>query len=187
MDDDKKAELARQGLQAAELLEPGAIGAKVKGSVKDAAGEVALAGVAAIGRLTGNRRSPARGRAVDATSLGDALQEWDDADAAEFHQRLQAAAAQKAREDEAARMNLDVLRRSFPEDSRELALLIFNCVDLLEELSDDAEGEAPPPSELEKKERLLRRFAELLAPNAGAALESFVEHVVAISRSSRGA
>jgi len=188
MDDDDKADLARQGLEAAELLEPGKIAEKVKGSVSDAAGDAVLRSVAAIGRLTGKDRSPARARAAAAVDLGDALASWDAADAAEFDQQLRVAAAQKARQDdEAGRMDLAELRKSFPEPSRELALLVFNCVDLLEDLSDDAEGQPRSAEELERKEKLLARFAELLAPNAGDALRSFVSHVVTISRRHRGA
>lgn len=185
MDDDDKADLARSGLKAVELLEPGKIADKVTGSVKEAAEGAVLRGVAAVGRLTGKERSPARERAVAAVDIGSALADWDRADAAEFEQRVRVAAAKKAREDEAARLHLAELRRSFPPASRELALLIFNCVDLLEDLSDDAEGEPPSAAELERKEKLLLRVAELLAPRADEALRSFVEHVVSISRAHR--
>lgn len=185
MDDETKAKLARQGVKAAELLEPGKIAEGVRDAVSDAAGGVALRGIAAIGRLTGKERSPARSRAVHAVDLGDALAEWDRADAADFEARLHEAAAAKARRDESRRMELAALRRSFPAESRELALLIFNCVDLLEDLSEDAEGQPPSAAELERKERLLTRVAELLSPRAGPALESFVGHVVAISRRAR--
>jgi hypothetical protein len=187
MDDDDKANLARQGMKAAELLEPGKIGEKVKGSVTEAAEDVALRGIAAIGRLTGKDRSLARARAVSAVDLGDALASWDAADAAEFEQRVHAALADKAQRDDVRARQLSELRRSFPEPAHELALLVFNCVDLLEDLSEDAEGTPPAAAELEKKERLLSRLGELLAPNAGPALESFVAHVVSISRRHRGA
>lgn len=183
MDDDEKAELARRGLAATELLEPGKIGAKVREAIADGASEAALKGIAA---LAGKPRSPARQRAAAAVDLGSALAEWDQAEGAEFERRLFAAAAAKEREDEAARLHLAELRRSFPPASRELALLVFNCVDLLEELSDDAEGAPAPVSELERKEKVLLRLAELLAPRAGEALISFVGHVVETSRRHRG-
>lgn len=186
MDDDDKARLARQGLKAAKLLEPGKIADRVAGSVTEAAGEAALGAIAAIGRLTGKERSPARSRAAKAVDLGNALASWDAADMAEFEKRVHAAAERKARlEDEEEQMHLAELRRTFPEPSRELALLIFNCVDLLEDLSDDAEGEPPSHSELQRKETLLLRLAELLAPRAGEALQSFVAHVVDVSRHHR--
>jgi hypothetical protein len=186
MDDDDKADLARHGLEAAELLEPGKIAEKVKGSVKETAGDAALGAVAAIGRLTGKDRSPARARAARAVDIGEALGDWDAADAAEFESRVRLAAEKKAREEAAKRMQLATLRRTFPEESRSFALLVFNCVDLLEDLSEDAEGEPPEPAELERKERLLARLAEMLAPDAGEALRSFVDHVVEISRQRRG-
>lgn len=187
MDDDEKGKLAREALGAAELLEPGKIGEKVRGAVKGAAAETALAGIAAIGSLTGKARSPARQRALAAVDIGSALAEWDRADGADFERRLREAAERKERDDEAARMHLAELRRSFPAGSRELALLVFNCADLLEDLSDDAEGVPEPAADLARKEALLLRIAELLAPRAGEALVSFVEHVVAVSRRARGA
>ena len=195
MDDDDKADLARRGLGAAELLEPGKAREKVRDAVSEAVGDAALKGVAAIGRLTGKERSPARSRAVQAVDLGDALSEWDAADAADFEKRVHAAAERKAHEaatssfeddDQAAAMRLAELRRTFPEASRELALLVFNCVDLLEDLSADAEGEPPSAEQLERKEQLLTRLAAMLAPDAGDALESFVAHVVELSRRHRG-
>jgi len=99
--------------------------------------------------------------------------------------------ALKAEKDAAARSrlikaHLANLRRTFPEPARELALLVFNCMDLLEELSNDEVGRRPASAaELERKEQLLLRLSELLAPNAEEALSSFVEHVVAISRQYR--
>ncbi|MBW2527414.1 MAG: hypothetical protein JRI23_24745 [Deltaproteobacteria bacterium] len=183
MDDDTKAALAKQGMRAAELVEPGKIGEKVKDSVADAAGNAALRGLAAIGRLTGKDRSPPRARAAAAVDLNRALDAFDADDAADFEQRVRKAAALKAQEeDESRKMDLDVLRRSFPDASRELALLIFNCADLLEDLSTDAEGQPPSDAELVRKEKLLERVAELLAPRSGEALLSFVHHVVRLSQ-----
>ncbi len=177
----KKAELARQGVRAADLIEPGKIASSVKESMADGASSLALRGIAAVGRLRGGERSPARSRAVAAVDID--FRDFDVAEAADFEARVRKAAARKAEADDAERrMDLAVLRRSFPEESRELALLIFNCVDLLEELSEDAEGHPPSAEELKNKELLLRRIAELLAPRASDALTSFVDHVTKISR-----
>ena len=186
MDEDVKADLAREGMRATELVEPGAIKERVKDSVADAVGNAALRGLAAMGRLGGKDRSPARTRAFAAVDLAPSFEDFDADDAATFDGRVRKAAAQRAaREDEERRTELAALRRSFPEASQELALLLFNCVDLLEDLSEDAEGLPPTPAELERKERLLSRIAELLAPRASEALLSFVEQVVEISRRHR--
>jgi len=191
MADDDEETLARQGLKAAELLEPGAIRERVKESVAESAGEAALKGIAAFGRLTGRspKRSPARQRAVAEVDIGPDLDAFVRDDLARFEQRVKQAAANKAREtkprDDDRRLDLAELRRSFPPESRELALLLFNCVDLLEELSADAEGSPPTARELERKEQLLERIGELLAPRASEALASFVAHVVETSRAYR--
>jgi hypothetical protein len=158
----------------------------VKGSVASAAGNAALKGLAAIGRLRSDERSPARARAVAAVDLDPSFAAFDADDAASFEARVRKAAARKAEaEQPERRMDLAELRRSFPEPARELALLVFNCVDLLEDLSDDAEGNPASAAELERKERLLLRIAELIAPRSAEALSSFVEHVVNISRQYR--
>ena len=187
MDDEEKARLARQGLEAAELLEPGKIRERIGESVSEKARGAALSGLAAIGRLTGaEERSPGRARAAEAVHVNRALDELDAQTTESFEVRLKEAAARRAEQDEAAKMHLANLRRSFPEPARELALLVFNCVDLLDELSDDAEGQPPMPAEeLARKEQLLMRIAKLLAPRADEALMSFVEHVVTVSRSYR--
>ncbi len=193
MGDDDTERLARAGLKAAELLEPGAIRERVTGSIKEAAGEAALEGLAALGRLTGRspERSPARARAVEEVDVGRALDAFTVDDLVRFEERVKEAAARRPRApaptpateaDDGRRLTLAELRRSFPPESRELALLVFNCVDLLEELSRDAEGSPPPAEELARKEELLRRIGELLAPRAEEALASFVAHVVDTSR-----
>ena len=186
MDDDEKADLARKGLKATELLEPGKIGAKVREAVAERASDAALRGIATLGALGGKARSPARQRAAQAVDIGEALADWDAEEGADFDRRLRSAAIERARAAEAAEQHLAELRRSFPAESRELALLVFNCVDLLEDLSDDAEGEPAPAPDLERKEKVLLRLAELLEPNAGRALLGFVRHVVALSRTHRG-
>lgn len=188
MDDQEKARLARQGLEAAELLEPGAVKDRIKSRVSDAASDAALKGLAAIGRFAGGRerdRSPARARAATAVDVNRALDAMDAQELASFEERLHAAAERQAeaqRQEQDRRMDLDVLRRSFPASSRELALLVFNCVDLMEDVSQDAEGRPPTHAELVRKEQLLTKIAALLAPNAGEALQGFVEHVVRISQ-----
>lgn len=188
MDDDEKAELARQGMRAVDLAEPGALGAEIRQRVRGAAADAALGGLARLGRLRGTPRSPGRARAAEAVDLAPSFADFDRDDAASFEQRLHQAAAEKASRDETAReTELAAMRRSFPEPARELALLVFNCVDLIEDLADDAEGQPPPAAEHERKERLLRRIAELVAPSAGAQLLAFVDHVIELSRRDRGA
>lgn len=188
MDEQEKARLARQGLEAAELLEPGAVKERIKTRVSDAASDAALEGLAAIGRFAGGRerdRSPARARAASAVDVNRALEAMDAEEMRGFEERLRDATRRKAEEDAKAHgraMDLDVMRRSFPEPARELALLIFNCVDLMEDVSRDAEGRPPTHAELIRKEQLLAKIAVLLKPNAGEALESFVEHVVRLSQ-----
>ncbi|HJL20098.1 MAG TPA: hypothetical protein RMH99_30815 [Sandaracinaceae bacterium LLY-WYZ-13_1] len=187
MDEDETERLARRGLEAAELLEPGAVRDRVRGAVSEAAGDAALKGLAAVGRLTGRspERSPARARAAKEVDLSPTFDAWAADDLARFEARVREAAARGPRpsvEDEPRRLDLAELRRSFPDESRELALLVFNCVDLLEELSGDAEGTPPAPEQLARKEQLLAGLAELLAPRAEEALTSFVGHVVATSR-----
>ena len=187
---DDTEELARRGLDAAELLEPGKIKERMKESVAEAAGDAALKGLAAIGRLTGKspRRSPARQRAAAEVDIGRALDAFTADDLARFEERVREAAKKKKDEkDEGKRADLAELRRSFPPESAELALLLFNCIDLLEELSGDAEGSPPGGAELARKEELLLRISELLAPRAEGALRSFVQHVVETSRRYRDA
>jgi hypothetical protein len=185
MNDEEKAALARQGLEAAELLEPGKIKDRMKDSVSDAASGVALRGLAALGRLAGRNeeRSPARQQAATDVDVNRTFAALDAQELSAFETRLREAAATKRGADETRRLNLAELRRSFPEPSRELALLLFNCIDLLEELSGDAEGNPPASAEeFERKEKLLSRIAQLLAPKADEALLSFVSHVVSTSK-----
>ncbi|MFP6683281.1 MAG: hypothetical protein VB934_01150 [Polyangiaceae bacterium] len=189
MNDQEKAKFARQAMEAAALLNPGKITERVKDSVAGAAGSAALRGLAAIGRLTGRdtERSPARQRAAEEVDVNRVFAAIDASETAEFEQQLRVAVARKAQEDQARqedtrRLDLAELRGSFPESARELALLLFNCVDLLEELSGDAEGRPASAAELERKEQLLMRIAQLLAPTASEAILSFVGHVVQTSR-----
>ena len=184
MDDHDKARLAKQGIAAAELVEPGKIRERIGDTVSDAAEGAALRGLAAIGRLTG-KRSPARAKAASEVDVNRALDALDAASTDGFEARLAAACARKERSEAVEERELANLRKSFPEPARELALLVFNCVDLLEELSEDAEGQPPSPAELVRKEKLLTRIAELIAPRADEAMLSFVSHVVALSRTHR--
>lgn len=193
MSDDDEESLARRGLAAAELLEPGKLKERVKERIGEAAGDAALKGIAAVGRLAGRspKRSPARARAAAEVDISAAIAQFDADDLKAFEDRLHEAAAKKALQkpeakappkDDGRRLDLAELRRSFPPASHELALLIFNCVDLLEELSNDAEGTPPTEAELAKKEDLLLRITQLLAPRSEEALRSFVAHVVDTSR-----
>jgi hypothetical protein len=188
MDDDEKARLAGQGMRAADLLEPGELRGELQGSVKRAAARAALSGLAAVGRLRGPERSPPRARAAAAVDVDVSFRDFDAHDAEAFARRLRHAVEAQAEGGPAPRpLELAALRRSFPPEARELALLIFNCVDLLEDLSEDAEGNPAEALELARKEQLLLRIGSLLAPGAGAALQSFVAHVVELSRRHRGA
>ncbi len=188
MDEEDKARLARQALEAADLLKPGEISERVKSSVAEGTRNVALRGMAAIARMTGSEqeRPASRARAADAVDLTQMVEEMDAEETAAFERRLAAAMSRK-REQSAAghQIGLAELRQSFPEPAKQLALLVFNCVDLLEDLSSDVEGAPPPPEELARKERLMTRISELLAPRASEALLSFVEHVVTMSRRHR--
>ena len=58
MDDEQKADLARKGMRAAELLEPGRIKDEAKERVTDAVENAALEGLAKVARWTGQDRSP---------------------------------------------------------------------------------------------------------------------------------
>lgn len=196
MDDDDKAKLARQGLRAAELMEPGKIAEKVKGSVGDAVGGAALKGIAVVGRLTGKgkpERDAATERELANVDLSATFDDWDEADLDDFDARLRRSRTKRAASAPAAaplhatssavpRPTLSELRRSFPARSRKLALLLFGCVDLLEQV---AEGASDDAAERAKREALLTQIATLLQPSAGEALTSFVSHVVELSREQR--
>lgn len=198
MDDDERARIARQGLDAMERVDPGAIRERVEGAARKAAGDAVLSGVAAVGRLTGS--APRRPRTGPTNEMVEqTLAAMEARNVAEFDHRL-ASAVERAREapvaprvearddpwlDAEELRELARLRRSFPPEARELATLVFACADMLEDL---AERDQPPsPDELAKKEALVARIGELLAPRAGDALTHFVAHVVELSRRHRGA
>ena len=189
MDEDDKARLARQGLKAADWLETGSVSESIKGSVKEATGNAALKVMAAFGRMRGDDpppRSSAREEAARSVDLDRMIDGFDAQETADFERRLQDAVSRQPSHDEKlAALRLSALRQSFPDASKNLALLIFNCVDLIEALSADAEGNLPSAEERARKEELLRRVAQLVARDAEGALLSFVDHVVALSRASR--
>jgi hypothetical protein len=197
MDDDEKADLARQGLDLVERLEdvrPDAIKARVGEAAKQAAGDAVLA----VARIAGAAPRPRTGPSAEVVER--TLAAMEARNVAEFDQRLvEAVKAARSREPEPAAApeeaepsldshelrELARLRRSFTGEARELAILVFACADLLEDL---AERDHPPTAEsLAKKEVLVTRIAELLAPRAGTALMAFVAQVTELSRARRGA
>jgi len=113
----------------------------------------------------------------------------DDQGKASFDRRLASAAATRAGADrrrEELRRTLGELRSNFPQESRELAVLVFSCMELIEAWNAYAHGgAAPSPAELARKEALLAKVAALLEPRAGEALQSFVTHIVTMSRNAR--
>ena len=189
MDEDEKADIARRGvgmIESVEQISAEALRDKLTDAVKDKASEAVLGGVRAIANLTGSApRRPRVGPSADAVERTLARMEAEST--AQFDEALRAAATRTrekeadidAREAEA----LAHLRRTFPAESKELALLLFACVDLLEDL---AEIDDPPTSEeLARKEYLIARIGALLAPRAEPALRSFVLHVVELSQEHR--
>ena len=189
MDEDEKADIARRGMAVIESVEQisgDALRDKVAGVVRDKASEAVLGGVRAVANLTGHGpRRPRVGPSADAVERTLARMEAEST--AEFDAELRAAASRAvareadvdAREAEA----LSHLKRSFPAESKELALLLFACVDVLEDL---AEIDDPPTKEeLARKEYLIARIGALLAPRAESALRSFVLHVVELSQEHR--
>lgn len=189
MSDDDEAHLARQGLRLVERVEqvsPSAAVEKVKDAAADTAKGAVLGGMAFLNDLTGG--SEAQEIRPSAAAVDAMHARLDAASVAEYDERLKRAASRYMRAKEAGQLHdpaaeLARLRRSFPPEAKELATLLFACVDLLEDL---AEETPPPAAELAKKEVLLGRIAELLEPRAADALAAFVGHVTALSRSRRG-
>ena len=194
MDEDEKVRLARQGLDLLDEAAPDQIKERLKEAASEAAQDVVMGGVEVLARITGGgkrARTPGRS-APSATDVNAAMDAMSEHTTDSFDARLRAASAQaereSAQEKAALRADLARVRRSFPEESKELAVLVFSCVDLLGQLTDIAEGRsAATPAELKRKEDLLVKIATLLAPRAEESLESFVGHVVSLSRRSRGA
>lgn len=186
MDDDDRAEIARQGLDLIEGADPEALREQLSDAAKRAAKDAVLGGLDAVNRLAGKKRAPTR-TGPSAEAVERTLAAMEARSVAAFDERLAEAAArarQSEREEAEERASdLASLKRSFPAASRELAILVFACVDLLEDLADD---ERPPSSEeLARKEALIARIGALLAPRAEVALTSFVSHVTELSRRHR--
>jgi len=187
MADDEKVRLARKGLDLIDAADPKKIKSRIRESAKDAAAEVVLQGVELFQDLTGDDDERVRTTRSEADIQG-ALGALDARSLESFDERLRAAEADTTQQDRSAlRKELANVRRSFPEESKELAVLVFSCVDLLRDLQASAAGVKVLASEdLVRREALLARIATLLAPNAGEALTSFVDHVVQLSRRTRG-
>ena len=189
-DDDDKARLARRGLDLIDSVDPDAIMARTRERASGAARGAVMRGLEAIAGITGGEPglgvrlapSPA-GQPADVSAT---LQSLDEHRGETFEARLRAATAAAAvRKEQRAelRAQLGEVRRSFPEASKQFAVLIFACVDLLDDLTEHAEGRCElSASEVERREQLLLRVGGLLAPRADEALASFVEHVVQVSR-----
>lgn len=191
MDEDERAAAARAAIDLmnrADSVSPGAIKERIGEAASGAARDAVLGGLRALNDLTGG--GPRRPRIGPSEAVVErSLAALDAQNVAEFDERLHRAAS-RARP---AQPDVDALeeeafarlRRSFPPESRELATLLFACVDLLEDL---AEIDTPPtPEALAKKELLIARIGALLVPHAAPGLASFVGHVVALSRQRRGA
>jgi hypothetical protein len=190
MDDDDKADAARHGLaliEGAEQLSPEALRARAGSAARGAVEGAVLGGVRAVAAVAGvGPRRPRVGPSAETVERMLARMEADST--AQFDAELRRSLARA--EEEAADIDareaeaLARLRRSFPAESKELAVLLFACVDVLEDL---AEIDDPPtPEALARKEQLLARITTLLAPRAESALRSFVDHVIALSRARRG-
>jgi hypothetical protein len=193
MDDDEKAELARRGLsllEQAEQVSPEKLRERVSEAANEAAHAAVLGGVRKLAQLTGAQpRRPRVGPSADAVERTLARMEAEST--AEFDAALRDAATRVARPSATPDDDVEAseaaalaqLRRSFPAESKELAILLFACVDVLEDL---AEIDDPPThAELARKEHLIARIGALLAPRAETALRSFVLHVVALSQAHR--
>lgn len=188
MTDDKRARLARRGVKMIDDASPERIKERIGESAREVAEDVVLGGVELLGSLSGDRherrmqeREAARAVFTE-RQIDRALDAMDDQSAESFEKRLVAAAAAKAHKSAAKHATLASLRRSFPEESREFAVLVFACVDLLVDLSEGTQEK----DDLARREQLLTRVASLLEPHAGEALKSFVGHVVGLSRAARG-
>lgn len=185
MDEDEKVRLARKGLGLIDAADPKKIRTNIKESAKEAASEAVLDGVRTVARWTGGNDTPSGPR--EEIDLNPAMESMQASSFESFDARLKAAQADpKQRERAALRRELRGVRRSFPEESKELAVLVFACVDLLGDLQASAAGTKPLAAEdLKRREQLLGRIATLLTPRAGEALTSFVDHVVELSRRTR--
>lgn len=191
--DDHKARLARRGLGLIDAADPDEIKARVRERASGAAQGAVLRGLEAIAHITGTDSGAGSGASQSAAGqsadVSAALRSLDDHRGESFDARLRTASAvATTRQAQRAALRADVsaARRSFPEASKQFAVLVFACVELLDDLSDYAEGRRELPAEdVERREELLTRVAGLLAPRAPEALASFVDHIVQVSRKTR--
>lgn len=190
MDDDDKADAARAGIaliEGAEAVTPDALRERFGNATRGVVEGAVLGGVRAVASVAGVGAKRARvGPSAEAVERMLARMEADSTAQFDAELRRSLARAEEEQADVDAREAeaLARLRRSFPAESKELAVLLFACVDLLDDL---AEIDDPPtPEALARKEQLLARIGALLAPRAEIALTSFVGHVVALSRARRG-
>ncbi len=186
MDEDEKRRLARKGLDLIDAADPKKIKGRLRESAKDAATDAVAEGVQRFGRWTGDAPEPAEAPQQGVELSGD-MSSMIGSSFESFDARLAAAQADpKQRERAALRRELRDVRRSFPEASKELAVLVFACVDLIADLQEgDAGTKGLSPEDLARREQLLERIVALLAPQAAEALSSFVGHVVELSRRAR--
>ena len=183
MADDDKARLARKGLDLIDAANPKNVRKSLQNSAQEAASEAVLEGVRTVARWTGDKPPTAAPR--EEVDLSNAMASMQDSSFESFDARLRAAQADPHMQARATlQKELRNVRRSFPEPSKELAVLVFACVDLLTDLQ-DADGNALSTDDLKRRELLLGRITKLLAPNAGEALTSFVDHVIELSQRSR--
>ena len=189
-DDEERARLARRGLDLVDAADPDAIAERLRGGVSGAAQSAVLRGLETIAEITGGHTGTgvtiSHASSTPGIDVSAALHTLDDQRGATFEARLHAArVAAEARKQQRAelRAQLDQVRRSFPDASKQFAALVFACVDLLDDLTDHAEGRGElSAAEVERREQLLLKVSELLAPKAAEAMTSFVEHVVQVSR-----
>ncbi len=186
MDDDERAALAKRGLKLIQKAENVSAGSLQK-SAKQAVENAAVDAVLGVVRRVSGPEAPAAPRTPTGPTneeLDQTLADMEMESARDFDRQLARAALQAQHNEAIERAELDALRRSFPPPSRELAALLFASVDLLHDV---VERDHPPTEEhLAKREELLLKIEALLHPRAGAALESFVQHVVALSKKRRG-
>lgn len=186
---EKKSRLARRGVELIDAASPDKIQEKVRETVSDAATSAVLDAVRSFSGEQDERRPGPLDEVIAERKLSGAIAAMDALGEESFDRRLAAAAAAGATADrrrETLRRTLGDLRTTFPEESREFAVLIFSCMELIEAWNAPPEGgAAPSAAELTRKEALLTKVAALLEPRAGEALQSFVTHIVTTSRKAR--
>jgi hypothetical protein len=187
MDQDDKAKLGRQALNATELLDPGVAKHRAQSAIKRGTGKLALRGLAALGR--DGKDQAVEYDAKGAAEVAAQFAAIEAADTAEFEKKL-AQAQNKPEEPKGRASNqppsMAALRASFPEESTQFARLIFQCMELLDDVAHTSETADVQNPETRRREDLLLRVASLLRQDAGGALERFVNHVVFLSRNRPG-